>query len=702
MASPRVKKFLILVLIAVLNASAPARGEALLSEEQDHMALCVKAIAPKYFSCGRSLIVSMPRDVRHVTGRPLAHLSYSDDLHLVNMALQKINENTCCPVQLFPADTELTTIAEMNYNYIIFIWREQEDGDIIDSLRRQLDILCCSEIRQWNPRGRFVVVVTDHISGSPRSIALEIYETMWVKHNIIDNVIITPHSERNHLEKQMKNPSSERNILDLYSGFPYQTGNCEKVKEVTLVDQCVFQNNVTFSYKVNLFPPKIPKDFQNCVIRVETIGTEPFVTLVKNHTQKNGNTVYEVRGLSVEYFLLSIKKMNMTVVFLPPSLEISLEAVWRIMGNLVRGTSDVIVGSVPMLPIIITEASEPSVPYIYDKIKWFVPCPKSVSRVEKIITMYNASVWLTMTIVFILTSIVVWCSANFPDRLATKECNPLQTITNCMYSAWGIFIGVSVTEMSKTWRFRVFFLFYACYCFSMSTVFQAFFISYLVAPGYGKKVETFQELLDSNVAYGFNMAMEMGMMTTDYTDHLKFPASRRADCSDLENCIKRMISDRDVATIADPLHAQYVASKFGTEGEMKVPCALEENLIDGSIVALLRKGSPILNQLNKFIRRCQEGGLVERYWAELNFDALLKRKPECDKDSSGRYFVFSLSHTGPAFTVLLFGYAVSFLVCLAECFHKCINKRQYDSGEAKKRMAMAVQYMRRKTSGIYT
>lgn len=674
MASLPVKKFLHLVLIGMLIVIGPARGRALLTEEQNHMDLCVEAIAQKYFSDGRSLLFSVPRDVREVTGRPRVQLSYGDDLDLVNSVLQKINENMSCPVQ-FPADAEVTTTAETNYNYIIFIWREQEHENVIDCLRRQLDTLSDSEIQQWNPRGRFVVVVTDHNSGTPRSLAHEIYETMWAERSIFDNVVIISNSERNHLQKQMRNLSSEGTIFDLFSGFPYQRGNCGKVNEVTLMDQCIVQSNVTFPGRVNLFPPKIPKDFQNCVIRVATIGIEPFVILNKNHTRKDGTTEYDVRGFSVEFFLLSARKMNMTVVFLPPVLEITFQGGWTVMENLVGGSAEVIVGLVPMLPIIITPDSEPSIPYIHGTIKWLVPCPQAMPRVEKIITMFDASVWLAITLCFVLTSVVFWCLASISDSLAMKESNTLQTITSCMYSTWAIFVGISVTEMPKTWKTRVFFVFYVCYCFAINTVFQAFFVSYLVEPGYEDRIETFDELVESNVSYGFNSAMETGILTTDYTEQIKLFASRRIDCSDMENCIKRILQDHDIATIAVPTYAKYVANKFGTEGKTDAPCTLDENLIDGSIVVLLRRGSPILNQLNKFIRLSQEGGLVDRYWAELNSDALLKRIPESDKDGSTGYFVFSVSHTGPAFALLLCGHALSLLVCLAECVYRRIKQR---------------------------
>jgi hypothetical protein len=115
----------------------------------------------------------------------------------------------------------------------------------------------------------------------------------------------------------MKSLGSGRNVLDLFSAFPYG-GNCGKVKEVSLVAQYDSQICDTFWRKLNLFPPKIPKNFQNCIVRVSSFGIEPFVTIIENRSLNVGSTLYDIRGLSVEYFLLSTREMNMTVVFLPP------------------------------------------------------------------------------------------------------------------------------------------------------------------------------------------------------------------------------------------------------------------------------------------------------------------------------------------------------------------------------------------------
>jgi hypothetical protein len=563
---------------------------------------------------------------------------------------------------MLPPKTHLDTTAEINHSYIIFIWREQEDEDITDILRTQLNHLQHDEFMQWNPRGRFVVVITDQDSSSVMSEALKVYEVMWMEYKAVNTVVLMPDSSGNYT------------VLDLYTGFPYQNGNCEKVKEITLVDKWFPENNGTFSKNTNLFAAKIPNTFQGCVIKASTIGIPPSVILNKKETEEGGNAVYDVRGIMVEFLLLSMKKMNMTVVFLQPSLDISFEAGLREASKLMSGIADVLTGIVPLLPVVVSGMTEPSIPYIFGAVKWFVPCPKPISRVDRFLTVFDASVWLTMIIVFVLTSALFWFSANYPDRMVQIDSKNLRTIPKCMYNAWSIFIGVSVPEMPRSWKLRIFFLIYVCYCFAMSTVFQAFFVSYLVEPGYGGKISTFQELLDSNVNYGFNAALEVGMRTMEYSDHLQFPPTRRVDCANLKSCLMRMMTDGDVATLSAPLYAKYLSNEFGHQVEMKSPCSLDENFIYGSAVALFIRGNPLVNQFNKNIIRIREGGIWLKYWVQLNHEALLRSRTKSDEDGSSMYFVFKLSHMGPAFSVLGFGYLCSTIIFIAECLHKRFSK----------------------------
>ena len=294
----------------------------------------------------------------------------------------------------------------------------------------------------------------------------------------------------------------------------------------------------------------------------------------------------------------------------------------REASKLASGISDVLVGIVPLAPVRVTGKTEPSISYNSVALKWFVPCPRPISRIDRFLTVFDASVWITMLIVFVLTLALFWISANYPDRMVQIDSKNFQTISKCMYNSWSIFIGVSVPEMPRSWKLRIFFLIYVCYCFAISTVFQAFFVSYLVEPGIGEKILSFQELLDSSVNYGFLSAVEVGMSTMEFSDHLQFPLTRRVGCANLKNCLKQMMSDVDVATLSTNLYSNYVFNDLGYQGEMNSPCSLDENFIELFVVALFFRGNPLLNQFNKFFRRCLEGGLGERYWGQLNHEAL--------------------------------------------------------------------------------
>ena len=80
-------------------------------------------------------------------------------------------------------------------------------------------------------------------------------------------------------------------------------------------------------------------------------------------------------------------------------------------------------------------------------------------------------------------------------------------------------------------------------------------------------------MIDSNVIYGFNTAVETIILTTEYMDHLLFPHSYRADYNDLETCIERMMSDNNAVTVSVSVYAQYLANGVGYESAQNFPCA---------------------------------------------------------------------------------------------------------------------------------
>ena len=65
---------------------------------------------------------------------------------------------------------------ETNDSYIIFLWPQHEDLDVMETLRDQVDKLKEAEGAFWNPRRKFLIVVTDSDGVSPKELGLHIQD----------------------------------------------------------------------------------------------------------------------------------------------------------------------------------------------------------------------------------------------------------------------------------------------------------------------------------------------------------------------------------------------------------------------------------------------------------------------------------------------------------------------------------------------
>jgi hypothetical protein len=175
-----------------------------------------------------------------------------------------------------------------------------------------------------------------------------------------------------------------------------------------------------------------------------------------------------------------------------------------------------------------------------------------------------------------------------------------------------------------------------------------------VEPKYGKKLETLDELLDSDVVYGYHPFINSFQDTMDYPEFVKFLEHKRLqeDCSDVRKCVERMITKKDIASLIAPLFAIYVAREMGTGDVGKVVCSLDEDLISAGVTVLFKKGNPLLDRFNILMRRYLEAGLLENQWTELQHQASLRVGGRSREAAGDMFFAFSLSHVKPAFVVL--------------------------------------------------
>jgi hypothetical protein len=383
------RAFLILTAIAISTA-ATANSNFNPNRQHQQIALCIQIIVQQHFTKGRTVLVSMPSEDKR-TGRYLSASQYHNNRALVSFTLARLHENISWPLRLFPPKIPLDAGVETTHSYIIFT-RPGNDDDIMQNLRDQIQTLKETEGASWNPRGKFLVLVPESDDVSTREIGLQIYEEMWKEHFAIDTkILVAVHDIYVPINDKNYTIGLRKDTLDLYTGFPYERGGCGDITDVTLLDQWQLSNG-TFVHNGNLFPLKTPEKFHGCQIRVASLGIPPYSIVTGKSTDSEGNVVYKLGGLSVQNLLLAVDNMNVTAVFLKSSARFELLDSVNAIGYLFDRSSDIVIGTIPLLPVYLSLWTQPT-----GAVKWFLPCPQPVARMEKVMNTYQIPVWLTLS-----------------------------------------------------------------------------------------------------------------------------------------------------------------------------------------------------------------------------------------------------------------------------------------------------------------
>jgi len=76
----------------------------------------------------------MPTD-EQPTGRSLSAPPCDKNREMVSFTLSKLHENVSWPMCLFPPEMSLDAGVETTHSYIIFVWPEHKDTDVMETFR---------------------------------------------------------------------------------------------------------------------------------------------------------------------------------------------------------------------------------------------------------------------------------------------------------------------------------------------------------------------------------------------------------------------------------------------------------------------------------------------------------------------------------------------------------------------------------------
>jgi hypothetical protein len=571
--------------------------------------------------------------------------------------LRNINEEILWPVEIYQQHSQKKQsslgLQEYAKVFVMFTRSEQDERNIIIKLTSQLENL--TEKGLLNTHARFVIIITEYV-GTPAEIALSTVEHLWTKFKIFDVLVLCP---------ILNSDANRRNRLtrfNLYSWFPFHSSG----KEGILFDECILDKNNQWHSQKNLFPTKIPPKFQNYnEITVLTGDLRPTLILEKNYTQGN-KTILEFRGPEIDMLTSTLEAINISFTYsnLPRRNTTEFHT---LMAELSLGRLDLIIGGLPLHEFL-AAYGDPSYPYYFTGYKWYVPCPKAVPRIDKISGIFYPSAWLSIVASFVAMSLVM---RGYGSLFESSKCRSYQTLCNCFYNVWTVAFGVSVHHKPLSYKLKAVFLLWVCYCYVMNAVFQTFFTSFLIDPGFERPIQNYNELLASGVELGYGSGSE-SLFFENYSEFIpRENLFRSTLCLSHDECFVRMLKNCDFATLQVEFFAKYFTTVYLPRKEHLL-CSLNDYYRIVYIVMYLPKGSHILAPLNRIVRRTAEAGLITKWISDMQeiwkikSSSILIFDLVTEHSSADGFFVLKVPHLQIAFCSLAIGLVLSSVVLFAE------------------------------------
>ncbi|PSN33850.1 Ionotropic receptor 736 [Blattella germanica] len=601
------------------------------------MMMCLEEIITRNFPPGQVIVFSLPSTASESEPRhlQLTH-DVSDDITFINSFIAKVNDRTKWPLVISTEPQNVdAVIPEPQHGYVIFLTPSE---DIVDDLQIQIDNLQTFGF-SYNRRGKFVIVVLQQQIEDSYLLSKEILTAIWETDNILDSVTLIRASGHD-----------QEGICNVYALFPFASEHCQQDK-VLLVDQCT--GDGVFEKSNTLPTRKVPSDMRGCPLRVNVWIIPPYTILTSNNTGNETAHITDVEGIDLVFLNFIREAMNFSIELHSISVDYMVP-----LNSFMEG-GGIFIGKSSITPHFFSYF-DLTVPYVFTHYLLFVPCAKPNPTSGNVLAVFSSSVWLTSMAVLFLSAMVFWY---FQKNCADSE--TFGTYSACLLNAWAVFLSASVNCLPLRNKMRTFFLLFVFHCFALNTIFQSFFTSYFIDPGYEKQIESIEELNEMQIPI-------LRFPDGEDTEHMwgfqlfmKF--KKKLVCSDYADCTSYMIKYQNASIKEDERVLEYVATKLGVQNKVLCPI-MSVFTIAASIY--LSKGDPLRESFNKIIQKCVESGLANRYWSILTAKNLLSK----GKQDSDSYTALAFFHLQTSFLFLLIGHSVGVCLFILEIlYNKCLK-----------------------------
>ncbi|KAJ9584558.1 hypothetical protein L9F63_021097 [Diploptera punctata] len=394
---------------------------------------------------------------------------------------------------------------------------------------------------------------------------------------------------------------------------------------------------------------KIPNKFYNTTLTVKTYEVIPGNYYVGNHS---GRLIFE--GPEIDIINTVMEQLNISYSIIAGEVH-NMSAII----GLNKREFDIFFASIPLFAYL-ASYFDTTIPYFTSAYKWYVPCPSSISRLKRLLTIFEPSVLMLMLILMVTVTFVMW-------RLG-RYYNDSNNFCNSLITAWATSVGISVPIQPINHALRMVFIFWVSYCYALNTIFQTFFTTNLVNPGTYQKIKNSDDICNKSFEFGYDFRL----------DYLLFDANSkwmcngvgRTDCKGNTNsdCFYRVVKNDDFAYLGAEFYGEYYVT-VNLARNADALCSLDDYFATLHIVMYLTSGSHFLKPINTILMRILEAGIkskmmrvqVEKWRIRSGYNKGI----DIRQDDS-EFVIFTLTHLSIVFYILFGGLVFSFVVFILE------------------------------------
>jgi hypothetical protein len=330
-----------------------------------------------------------------------------------------------------------------------------------------------------------------------------------------------------------------------------------------------------------------------------------------------------------------------------------------------KGQPFIFVGWSPGINSLLDNLCEYTRSYLIERLVWYTPCAVKYERLSRFFKIFSVDMWICFMFSLVLAVITVRCVSNYRQKSHLHESNSYSNIFSVTANIIAVSLSVFVNTQPRSAPLRLFYFCWVCFRVAISTVFQAYLSTFLTEPGYEEPIKTLQQMLNSEMSFGFSRQFKR--LFPDTSDTLYSAIINGAvECPDDDTCFIWASLYKNISTILNDMHMGIFREneKLIDESNRPLLCELEDGVfrtVDFAISVSKRSHFSVL--MNYVIVRIVEGGIF-MHIKKRAFEKEEIRTVFTNPSSDDKYFVFGVSHLLTAFYLLMLGYVVgSCLFC---------------------------------------